>query len=73
MAYSAAKGLSISNSVAAEFVQEYFDYKMFAELGFKLDMNEISIYQVESFRCVVSGLNKFSREQMNKGQRKGAK
>ena len=66
MAYAAAKGHLIKDSLAAMYVHQYFDLKMYAELGFKESINDLDCYEAEAMRRVSMAFNKAQADEIKK-------
>lgn len=64
--------MSIINSIEAEFVAQYYDLKLFSELGVKMNLDDFTSYELEAFRCISQGIAKANKEELAKA-RKGKK
>lgn len=70
MAYAAAKGLAIRDCLASSFVHQYFDLKLYAELGATFDLDSLNCYEIEAFHHVLAGLNRFYKEQSDAAKKR---
>lgn len=55
--------------LASQFVHQYFDLKLYAELGLSQNLDDLDDFEIEGLRSVSIGINRFYKEERDKAKR----
>lgn len=63
---AAYKGARISANEASVFVNNYFELKTLAELGYRYDMNELEVFEAEAYSIIKGEINRLELKDAKK-------
>lgn len=61
-AYNSAKGYQTREGVAMMFINRYYDYKVYSELGILSSLDDLDVFDAEAFGIIYSQIIKVKNE-----------